>query len=84
MNTGRPTPQAVAQSIVTHLVGHPRAADTPAGIQRWWLAPGFGEVALQVVEQALAELESQGVVSRLDPSASQPTYGRGPRFGSGR
>jgi len=57
---------------------HPKATDTAEGIQRWWLAPHFGEVALEKVELALGILESEGVVQISDPLASNPTYGRGP------
>jgi hypothetical protein len=70
----------VGEWICHYLRRHPRAADTPQGIQRWWLAPNDGEVALLSVEQALAELESEGVVQKLDPLAVQATYCRGPRF----
>jgi hypothetical protein len=82
MSTGPPEPTArqVARWIHRYLSEHPRAADTPAGIQRWWLAPSVGEVALPTVEDALSELEREGVVERLDPLATQPAYGRGPRF----
>lgn len=80
MNTARPTSDEVAQWIVNYLDRHPRAADTSLGIQRWWLAPRFGEVPLDLVEEALMQLEGKGVVSRIDPSASEPSYGRGPSF----
>jgi len=76
------TVQQVAEWICQYLREHPRAADTAAGIQRWWLAPHFGEVALSMVEQALEQLESEGVMQVSDPSASNPNHGRGPRFGS--
>lgn len=82
MNTVPPAPTArqVAEWIHRYLREHPRAADTPAGIQRWWLAPSVGEVALSTVEQALADLERDGVMEKLDPLATRPAYGRGPRF----
>jgi hypothetical protein len=80
MNTAPRAASEVAKWIVEYLERNPRAADTPPGIQRWWLAPCFGEVPLEVVEEALAELERQGVVQQLDPSVPGPAYGRGPRF----
>lgn len=86
MSTEPPAPSArqVADWIRRYLREHPRAADTPTGIQRWWLAPNVGEIALPTVEQALTELEREGVVERLDPLAIRPTYGRGPRFDARR
>jgi len=64
MNPVRPTSTEVARWIAGHLAAHPRAADTAEGIRRWWLAPRHGEVALDLVVQALKELEREGVVSR--------------------
>jgi len=63
MNPARPTSTEVARWIAGHLAAHPRAADTAEGIRRWWLAPRHGEVALDLVVQALTELEREGVVS---------------------
>ena len=73
-----PAVDQVGDWIRRYLCTHPKAADTAEGIQRWWLAPNFGEVALEVVAQALAELEREGVVQIFDPMAANPTYGRGP------
>ena len=67
----------VAQWISDYLAGHPDAADTAEGVQRWWLAPRHGEVALEVVEQALEALERRGVVS-IRAIAGRKVYGRGP------
>jgi hypothetical protein len=82
VSTASPPPSAheVAGWICRYLCEHPRAADTSLGIQRWWLAPIRGEVALASVEEALAELENEGVVEKHHPFADQPTYSRGPRF----
>ena len=63
MTSSRPTSSEVARWIAGHFAAHPRAADTAPGIRRWWLAPTHGEVDLELVEQALAELEKEGVVS---------------------
>jgi hypothetical protein len=81
----KPEPSAFAQDAVAELIRrylsqHPRAADTAEGIQRWWLAPTYGEVPLASVERALAKLEGEGVVRKLDPFAPTPAYGRGPNF----
>ena len=81
MNTTCPTSQEVAQWIVNYLARYPDAADTAPGIQRWWLAPYFGEAPLDVVLQALAQLERQGVVVQLDPSGAPRAYTAcGPSF----
>lgn len=82
MNTAGPTPDEVAQWIVSYLTRHPGAADTPRGIQRWWLAPDYGEAPLDVVVQALKQLErGQVVEKRKKKSRGVPDlYGRGPAF----
>ncbi|MDM0001822.1 hypothetical protein QTI24_24655 [Variovorax sp. J22P240] len=72
-----PSVDQAAHWIRRYLCDHPKAADTAEGIQRWWLAPNFGEVALVIVEGALTELEREGVVQILDPLALNPTYGHG-------
>ena len=80
MNTACPTSDEVAQWIVSYLARHPGAADTPRGIQRWWLAPEYGEAPLHVVVQALEQLEgAQVVAKRKNRSRGIPDlYGRGP------
>lgn len=82
MNTTGPTGKQVAQWIVGYLAHHPGAADTPFGIQRFWLAPAYGEAPLEVVVQALEQLERDQVVEKRDNrSRGVPDlYGRGPRF----
>ncbi|MBC5783421.1 hypothetical protein H8N03_10735 [Ramlibacter sp. USB13] len=75
MSPARPTPGEVADGIESYLAQHPRAADTAAGIQRWWLAPRFGEVPVDLVQEALHELERRGVVSRHE-LAGQVVYRR--------
>jgi hypothetical protein len=77
MHTVRHSPDVVAQWIADHLARHPDAADTADGIRRWWLAPLHGEIAVEIVEEALEALERSGVVSR-HAVAGQAVYGRGP------
>lgn len=80
-----PARSGVAELIFRHLTEHPRAADTAEGIQRWWIAPIYGEVSLRSVEEALTQLEGEGVVRKLDLLADNAAYGRGPHFfGLGR
>jgi hypothetical protein len=70
--------RAVAWAVLQYLQRHPQAADTAAGIQRWWLAPTMGEVSIDDVEQALEHLVARGQVTRRDSSWSAPTYGLPP------
>lgn len=67
----------VAQWISDYLAEHPDAADTAEGVRRWWLAPRHGEVAPELVEQALETLKRSGVVS-IRAIAGRKVYGRGP------
>lgn len=64
----------VAQAIRAYLGRNPLASDTAAGIQRFWLPPQVGEVALTVVEAALAQLEADGVVHRLEQAWAPASY----------
>ena len=77
MNTARPSPGEVAQWIAEYLAANPRAADTAEGIRRWWLAPRHGEVGPELVDQALRQLEEEGVVMRRTV-ARQVVFGRAP------
>ena len=71
-----PQAPAVAEAIRRYLDAHPRAADTAQGIQRWWLAPEYGEVSLQTVEAALELLQNEGEVRKLEQAWSQAAYQR--------
>lgn len=73
-----PTVANAAAWITCYLKEHPKATDSAEGIQRWWLAPHYGEVALLTVELALVRLESEGIVQISDSLALSSTYGRGP------
>ncbi|KXU84627.1 hypothetical protein CR51_41500 [Caballeronia megalochromosomata] len=65
--------QATKQRVTDYLRQHPAAADSADGIHRWWLQGG--EVAPQIVEQALRELVEQGVVARTVLSDGHVVYG---------
>ena len=58
------TVDAIAQEIAHYLDDHPLAADTAIGVQRYWLPQARGRVPLARVEEALASLERQGIVTR--------------------
>jgi hypothetical protein len=76
-----PTTDEVAQWIVDYLIRNRGAADSPLGIQRWWLAPHYGEAPLDVVMKALQQLERANVVEQRRKKTSRdmpPLYGSGP------
>ena len=59
---GKPSLSPTVEDVSTWIAGyfgqHPKAMDTAEGIQRWWLAPRHGDVALRTVELALAKLRA--------------------------
>jgi len=69
-----PEVAAVALAIRGYLSRNPKASDTAAGIQHFWLPPEVGEVALPVVEAALAQLEADGLVHRLEQVWAPASY----------
>lgn len=69
----------VAEQITAYLEKHPGAADTVAGICDWWL-PG---VPVPLVQEALDDLVSQGLMKRQDVPGSRPVYSRASKRGSG-
>lgn len=69
-----PEVAAVALVIRAYLSRNPKASDTAAGIQRFWLPPEVGEVGLPVVEAALAQLEAEGLVHRLEQVWAPASY----------
>ena len=75
MDTHRyPEVATVALAIHAYLRRNPKASDTAAGIQRYWLTADIGEVALPVVEAALSQLEAEGVVHRLEQVWAPASY----------
>jgi Fe2+ or Zn2+ uptake regulation protein len=65
---------AVKDALCRYLADRPQAADTAQGIQRWWLAPRFGEVALATVQAALDQLLAEGVIERRTSPWSDAVY----------
>lgn len=74
----RPLPEAdvhaVKEALCRYLAERPQAADTAQGIQRWWLAPSFGEVSLASVQAALDQLQAEGLIERRTSPWSAPVY----------
>lgn len=54
--------RAVADAIARYLAARPEGADSPEGIQQWWLRPVGIEVPMELVLVALRLLEGEGVV----------------------
>lgn len=52
---------ALPEEILRYLEHHPRAADTAAGVARFWLA---GQPDVAQVEAALSSLEAAGKIRR--------------------
>lgn len=57
--------ERMAAAIVEHLRAHPHAADSAAGVARWWLGPAHAGVAVERVEAALDRLVALGVLRQL-------------------
>jgi hypothetical protein len=56
---------ALAGDILEHLHKYPQAADSAAGVTRWWLTPAHANATVELVEQALDWLVSRGILRRL-------------------
>ncbi|HJV60825.1 MAG TPA: hypothetical protein VJ743_07750 [Albitalea sp.] len=56
---------AVAVAILEHLRTHPLAADSAAGVARWWLGPAHASVTVPQVERALELLVARRQMRRL-------------------
>ncbi|WNL44444.1 hypothetical protein RKE25_13495 [Dyella sp. BiH032] len=54
--------RVVADAIARHLAERPHGADSPEGIQQWWLRPAGVEVPMELVLEALRLLEGEEVV----------------------
>lgn len=55
-----------AQEIINYLQTNPNAADTVAGIAGWWISKQRLNESIDIVEQALAELERQGKIRKVE------------------
>lgn len=65
MSSGEDDPVAtIKRGLMGYLAKHPAAADTPQGIQQWWLGPELaGEQEYRVVA-ALEDLSSAGLLKK--------------------
>ncbi len=67
---------AIAAEIRNYLVVHPDAADSVAGIHRWWLQPKWSAERSSVIEEALEQLVDDGNVRALSLPDGTTVYGR--------
>ena len=56
---------SIAEVIRRYFATRPAAADSVAGIQRWWLPTALHEEPLPLVELALDRLIEEGIVRRV-------------------
>lgn len=54
----------LVEAIAFYLEAHPHAADSPEGIQAWWLPTPLNHGPLAAVVAALEELERRGIVEK--------------------
>lgn len=74
MSTDDELVSQVADNIERYLMQRPEAADTAEGIGTWWLPSPLGADALPVVVAALRQLETRGVVVRIERSGGVTLY----------
>lgn len=55
-NPTAPPEERLIQAIDDYLAAHPHAADSAAGVARWWLAGRCAGASAQEVERALAAM----------------------------
>jgi hypothetical protein len=58
------TVRALSNAIEAYLNAHPQAADSPEGIQVWWLPAPLNQEPLSAIVVALELLERRGIVSK--------------------
>jgi hypothetical protein len=70
-------PLAVQRVIEEHLALHPHAADSAAGVARWWVEARGVRVAAEVVGGALAALVATGAVRQVTLPDGTVLYSKG-------
>ena len=58
-------PGALERAILDYIEANPHAADSAAGVARWWLGRLGVDATLRNVEEALEHLVSCGLVRRV-------------------
>ena len=72
---------ALVKEISNYFEKHPRAADSSAGIRKWWLANNERATA-EKVDQALQYLCDKGVVQKLVGETGQAVFSSSIKFNS--
>jgi hypothetical protein len=62
------------REILRYVERHPRSAETPEGIARWWLSRQRLEEAIDAVQAALDELVLEGKLERHVITGGTPVY----------
>lgn len=76
MPTPAPDPvDAIVQAVLAYLAGHPQAADSVAGVARWWVGDD-GRLGLPLVQQALDRLVIAGELRRQRLADGSVLYAR--------
>jgi hypothetical protein len=69
----------VAAAILQYLAEHEQAADTAAGIARWWMGRDNGALSIDVVELALTDLVRAGLLEQRQLPDGTTIYRRAGR-----
>ncbi len=64
----------IANAIRRYISSRPNASETVEGVARWWLLRQRYEDSLEVVQEALNYLESEGKVTRLKIPGGKIVY----------
>ena len=70
--------EVVADAVLAHLDTHPLAADSAAGVARWWLGSDGSGVTLEQVEQALDLLVARHQLRRFCLADGTHLYSQSP------
>lgn len=65
---------AIEDELRRYLLAHPGAADTAAGIQRWWLPESFAEQPARRIRIALDRLVERRSLVRIGLPDGQTLY----------
>ena len=75
---------AIENELHRYLLAHPEAADTAAGIQKWWLPERFTGQPPHRIQEALGRLVSRGVLVRVGLPDGRTLYAAPDRGTGGR
>lgn len=64
----------IAEEISDYLADHPKAADSLEGVASWWLTRQRYERAEDIVQRALEQLVTQGVVKKVSHQGGKTVY----------